>query len=163
MEPSWDQMPPKPDPKNNQKNDHFLGGLRIDLGGIFAPKWGGPGGSVGGPSGDFFGSWGCLGAKMRPRRPKRPQEAPKTASKTDFGTILVDVWVDFLMVFWLVWRFISALVVCCGVGLLPCWFVGLLACCLVYRLVGWFSCSWRFIAGPGAGWPKAIGYPAPLA
>ena len=82
-----------------------------------------------------FGSWSLLGAKMVPRAPKKPQEAPKTASKTDFGAILV---VDFLMVFWLVWGFTSALVVCCGVGLLLCWFVGLLVCWLVALLVFWF-------------------------
>ena len=38
----------------------------------------------------IFGSWGLLGAKMGPRGPKEPQEAPKTASKTDFGFILMD-------------------------------------------------------------------------
>ena len=43
LEPSWDQMPPKPDPKNNQKNDHLLGGLRIDFGWILGPSWGVPG------------------------------------------------------------------------------------------------------------------------
>ena len=61
------------------------------LGGFSLPSWG----VLGGPSGDFFGSWGHLGAKMRPRRPKRPQEAPNTASKIDFGTILVDFWLIF--------------------------------------------------------------------
>ena len=63
---------------------------------------------------------------MGARAPKKPQEAPKTASETDFGAILVDFLVDFLVVFWLVWGFISALLACCGVGLLPCSFVGLL-------------------------------------
>ena len=40
---------------------------------------------------------GLLGAKMGPRAPKKPQEAPKTGSKTDFGAILVDFW----LIFWL--------------------------------------------------------------
>ena len=31
LEPCWDQMPPKPDPKNNQKNHHFLGSLRNEF------------------------------------------------------------------------------------------------------------------------------------
>ena len=84
------------------------------------------------------GSWGHLGAKTAPRRPKKPQEAPKTASKTDFGAILVYLWLIFFVVFWSVWGFISALVACCGVGLLPCWFLGLLVCWLVALLVFWF-------------------------
>ena len=37
----------------------------------------------------------ALGAKMGPRRPKKPQEAPKTASKTDSGATLVDFWMIF--------------------------------------------------------------------
>ena len=49
------------------------------------------------PEASFFGSWGHLGAKTAPRRPKKPQEAPKTASKIDLGAILVDFW----LIFWL--------------------------------------------------------------
>ena len=45
---------------------------------------------------NIFSSWGLLGAKMGPRRPKKPQEAPKTASKTDLRTI----WEDFWLIFW---------------------------------------------------------------
>ena len=45
---------------------------------------------------NIFGSWAHLGAKTAPRRPKKPQEAPKTASKTDFGAIFVDSW----LIFW---------------------------------------------------------------
>ena len=37
----------------------------------------------------------ALGAKMGPRRPKKSQEAPKIASKIDFGNILVDFWLIF--------------------------------------------------------------------
>ena len=42
----------------------------------------------------YVGSWSHLGAKMAPRGPKKAQEAPKTASKTDFGHILIDFWTD---------------------------------------------------------------------
>ena len=83
---------------------------------------------------NIFGSWGRLGARMGPGRPKKPEEAPKTASKTDFGAILIDFWLIFWSIFWLVWGFISALAVCCG-GLLLCWIVGLLLCWLVALLV----------------------------
>ena len=85
-----------------------------------------------------FGSWGLLGAKMGPRAPKKAQEAPKTASKTDFGAILVDFWLIFWLFFGWFGGFFSALAACCGVGLLPCWFVGLLVCWLVALLVFWF-------------------------
>ena len=124
LEPSWDQMPPKPDPKTNQKKYDFLGAFWSDFWWILAPK----SRFLILPEASFFGSWGHLGAKTAPRRPKKPQEAPKTASKTDFGAILVDFWLIFFGFFWWVWGFISALVDCCGVGLLPCWFDGLLVC-----------------------------------
>ena len=89
--PSWDQMPPKPDPKTNQKNYHFLEALRNDFWWILGPKSRFPICS----DRSHVGSWVHLGAKMAPRRPKKPQEAPKTASKTDFGAILVDFWLIF--------------------------------------------------------------------
>ena len=139
MEPSWDQMPPKPDPTNNQKNYHFLETFRNDFGWILAPKLEGPGGVRIFTFWRFFGSWIHLGAKTAPRRPKKPQEAPKTASKTDFGATLVDFWLIFWLFFCLVWGFISALVACCGVGLLPCWFVGFLVSWSVGSLLCWFS------------------------
>ena len=46
---------------------------------------------------------------------------------------------DYLLVFWLFWGFISALVVSCGVGMLLCWLVGLLARCFAGFLVCWLS------------------------
>ena len=57
------------------------------------------------------------------------------------------------MVFWLVRGLISGLVACCGVGLLPCWFVSLLGCFSVGSLLCWFSglllvCLW-------AVWPQS--------
>ena len=87
---------------------------------------------------------GLLGAKMGPRAPKKPQEAPKTACKTDFGAILVDFW----LIFWLFFGWFGAssrlfllvvVLVCCLVGLLVCWFLGLLARCLAGFLVRWLS------------------------
>ena len=97
-----------------------------------------------------------LGPSWRQDGPKRPQGAPKGAQDSlqdrcwsNFGGFLVD----FFVVFWLVWGFISALVVCCGGGLLLCWFVGCLTlqsnigrgfrtvpffCCFVGLLFCWF-------------------------
>ena len=37
-----------------------------------------------------FGFWGLRGAKIGPKSAKKPQETPETASRTDFGTMLVD-------------------------------------------------------------------------
>ena len=61
--------------------------------------------------------------------PRAPQEAPKAASKTNFGAILVD----FLLVFGLisVRILIDFLLIC----LLLCWFVGLWLCCFIGLLV----------------------------
>ena len=79
----------------------------------------------------------ALGAKMGPRRPNKPPEAPKIASKTDLGAILVHFWLIF-------YGFLVGLGVhfgsCCllwfwFVALLVCWFVGLLVCWLVALLV----------------------------
>ena len=79
---------------------------------------------------------GLLGAKMGPRAPKKPQEAPKTACKSDFGAILVDFWLIFWWFFgWFGGSFrlllLVVVLVCCLVGLLVCWSVGSLLC--------WFS------------------------
>ena len=82
-----------------------------------------------------------LGPSWRPDGPKTPQEAPRGAQDSfqdrfwsNFGRFVVDL----LLVFWLVWGFISALVVCCVVGLLLCWFLVLLACWLAALLAFWF-------------------------
>ena len=70
--------------------------------------------------------------KGTPRGSKKPQEAPKTVSKTDFGAILLDFSWFFT---WFGGRFrlllFGVLAVCCFVGLLLCCFVGSLLC--------WFS------------------------
>ena len=136
MEPSWDQMPPKPDPKADQKKYHFLGALRSDFWWILAPKSRFPICL----DRSHVGSWGHLGAKMGPRRPKKPQEAPKTASKTDFGLILVDFWLFFRLFFGCFGGscrllLLVVVMVCCLVGLLVCWSVGLVAL-LVFWFVG---------------------------
>ena len=137
MEPSWDLVATKPDPTSNQKNDHFLVSLRNDFGWILAPN-------LPPKRRNFYlqiSTFLVLGA---PRRPKKPQEAPKTASKTDFGAILVDFW----LIFWLFFGWFGAssrlfllvvVLVCCLVGLLVCWFLGLLARCLAGSLVCWLS------------------------
>ena len=57
------------------------------------------------------------------------------------------------MVFWLVWGFISALVACCGVGLLPCWFVGLLVSWSVGSLPCWLS--GLLVVCLSAAWPQS--------
>ena len=78
-------------------------------------------------------------------------------AKVDFSIWLVFrlvvLLVDLLVVFWFVWQFISFFVVCCGVGLLPCWFLGFLvsegsfaSCfflvsCLVALQFSWFLVS----------------------
>ena len=86
---------------------------------------------------------GLLGAKMGPRAPKKPQEAPKTACKTDFGAILVDFWLIFWWFFgWFGGSFrlllLVVVLVCCLVGLL---FLGfsLLVALLTFRFVGCLS------------------------
>ena len=51
LEPSWHQIASKVDPKIDQKNDHLLDRPKIDFWSILGSNLGGPGGSVGGPSG----------------------------------------------------------------------------------------------------------------
>ena len=87
--------------------------------------------------------------------PKSPQEAPRGAQDslqdrfwTHFGCFLVE----FLVVFWLVWGFISALVACCGVGLLPCWFLGFLVSWSVGSLPCWLS--GLLLVCLSAAWPQ---------
>ena len=72
LDPKWYQIAVKIDPNIDQKNDHLLDRLKIDFRAILGPNLGGPGGSVGGPSGDFLGSWSSLGAKMIPRASQDP-------------------------------------------------------------------------------------------
>ena len=100
---------------------------------------------------------GLLGAKMGPRAPKKPQEAPKTACKTDFGAILVDFW----LIFWLFFGWFGGssqllllvvVLVCCLVGLLARCFAGFLVCWMsVCRLPG-PRVPGTVAAGPKGNW-----------
>ena len=159
MEPSWDQVATKPEPTSNQKNDQLLVGFRKGLGWILAPKLEGPGGVRKLTFWRFVGSWGHLGAKTAPRAPKKPQEAPKTASKTDFGTILVDFWLIFWWFFgWFGGSFrlllLVVVLVCCLVGLLVCWSVGSLLCWFSGLLVVCLSAVWPQSPRHGGGRPE---------
>ena len=158
LEPCWDQMPPKPDPKTNQKNDCFVEGFQADFGWILAPK----SRLLINFAGGLF-IW-LLGPSWRQDGPKTLQEAPGGAQDSlqdRFGSHFGGFLVDFLVVFWLVWGFISALVACCGVDLLPCWFVGFLVSWSVGSLLCWFSgllvvclsAVWPQSPRPGGGWP----------
>ena len=97
-----------------------------------------------------------LGPSWRQDGPKSPQEAPRGSQDSfpdrfwsHFGRFLVD----FLVVFWLVWGFTSALLACCGVGLLPCWFVGLLVSWSVGSLPCWLS--GLLVVCLSAAWPQS--------
>ena len=87
LEPSWDQMPPKPNPRTNQKNYVFCKASGSILGGFGVPTWE----SKGGPK--VVVCWLCW--LLGPRRPQEAPRGPETASKTDFGTI----WIDFCATF----------------------------------------------------------------
>ena len=92
------------------------------------------------------GNFWLLGPSWGQDGPKRPQEAPKTASKTDFGHILVHGLTIFLFFSWFggLFRFLLfiVLLVCCFVGLLTCWSVGLLLCWSSRFLVVCWSVVW---------------------
>ena len=109
-------------------------------------------------------SWRQDGPKSSQAAPRGAQDSPQDRFWSHFGRFLVD----FLVVFWLVWGFISALVACCGVGLLACWPVGSFT-----ELPNHTATqppnhptnqqteppndSWRSIVGPGVGRPQATG------
>ena len=69
----------------------------------------------------------------------------------------------------MVWGLTSALLVCCGVGLLLWWIVGLSVCWSVGSLLCWFSgllvvclsAVWPQSPRPGGGWPAGQLDPAP--
>ena len=88
MGPRWHQIASRIDPKIDQKNYQLLDRPKIDFWSILGPNLGGPGGSVGGPSGDFFVSWTSLGAKMCERPSQDPPRPLQDASWDDFLTIL---------------------------------------------------------------------------
>ena len=140
MEPSWDQVATKPDPTSNQKNDHFLVGLRNDFGWILAPNL---------PpkrrnSNLQISTFLVLGAILAPRRPQDAPRSPKRRPRQPPRTILEPFW-------WICWLFFGwfggsfrllllvVVLVCCLVGALVCWFLGLLARCFAGFLVCWLS------------------------
>ena len=85
--PSWHQIAPKNDPKNNQKTDHILYRFLDDFCSILDPTW--------------TPTWGnqrllcwfmlALGAILEPRwhldRPRIPPGGPQDRFWTDFGMI----------------------------------------------------------------------------
>ena len=88
-----------------------------------------------GSTSGYVDGFSALVAKMGPRAPKKPQEAPKTAYKNDFGAILVDFWLIFWWFFgWFGGSFRLLLLVV------------LLVCCLVLRAQGTVA------AGPKGSW-----------
>ena len=100
LEPSWDKMRIKSNPRANQKIDFFLDGFQIDFGWSLAPSWNPRGGGspemhVGCPE----GSWGDLGAKMVPKMVPRGTKKLPDNPKTHFDQILLS-FVDFLVDFW---------------------------------------------------------------
>ena len=95
MVPRCQQIASKIDSKIDQKNDHLWDRLKIDFWAIWGPNLGGPGRSVGGPSGDFLGSWSSLGAKMSPRA---PQDPPRPLQEPSWDWFLT-IWGSNLMVF----------------------------------------------------------------
>ena len=84
-------------PKTNLKHYFFLEGLQIDFGWILTPNLGAQGESKV-VVGWLFWLLGPSWRQDGPKRPQGAQEAPKIASKTAFGAILIDFWL-FLMVF----------------------------------------------------------------
>ena len=112
LEPSWDKMRIKSNPRANQKIDFFLDGFQIDFGWSLAPSWNPRGG--GSPE-MHFGS----------------QEAPRSSQTTPRPILIRFCWV--LLIFWLIFgRFLIDF--CLDVGLLACWVAGFLVLCLACLL-----------------------------
>ena len=144
MEPSWDQVATKPDPTSNQKNDHFLVGLRNDFGWILAPN-------LPPKRRNFYlqiSTFLVLGAILAPRRPQDAPRSPKRRPRQPPRPILEPFWLIFGCFFgcFLVGLGVHlgscCLLWCWFVALLVCWFVGffdLLARCLAGFLVCWLS------------------------
>ena len=91
LEPSWDQVATKPDPTSNQKNDHFLVGLRNDFGWILAPNL---------PPKRRNSNWQistflALGAILAPRRPQDAPRSPKRRPRQPPRPILEPFWLIF--------------------------------------------------------------------
>ena len=85
LEPRSHQIAPQVDPKNDQKNDHLLDGSWDRFWLILAPTWGGPGGSVGGPSGYFLATFWLLGPSWPPDPPRTPPRGLLGPSKKPLG------------------------------------------------------------------------------
>ena len=143
LEPSWDQMRIKSDPKTNQKNDCFLEGFQVDFGWILAPSWD-PGG---GHLKCFLGVLRGLGAILGPRwSPRWSQEAPRGPQTTP-RPILIRFWwifVNCLVDFWWIFGRFSFESWC--VGVLGCWLSASLLGLFAQLVIGWGSlrqARWR--------------------
>ena len=87
LEPSWNQLAPKPDTKTNQATCNFLESLRIKSGWILNPNLR-P--SEGVDRCHFKLLLLALGAFLQPRWPQEAlQQTSRTTSKTDFEAALV--------------------------------------------------------------------------
>ena len=91
LEPCWHQMPSKPDPKTNQKNDCFLEGLRIDFGWIWAPKLA----PYGSHFCSLFGHFFDLGAILGLRGSQDPPKSRQDRFLIDFWLIFDGFLIDF--------------------------------------------------------------------
>ena len=143
--PNWVQVGSKIDHKLNQKSIDFCWShfdlIFIDFGGFSRPTWR----QVGflNFAGNSFGESWCLLA------PKSPPDPPKSAPRTNFCRILMDLrWIfnRFLLIFdWFVlwffdWFFVGILASRL-VGFLACWLVGLLVCCWFLAILA--QARWR--------------------
>ena len=93
--PSWHQIAPKIDPKNNQKTYHILYRFLVDFCSISDPTWTPNRGEK------CLLCWFmlALGAILEPRwhldRPRTPPGGPQDRFWTDLGLILDRFWIDF--------------------------------------------------------------------
>ena len=120
LEPSWDEMCIKSNPKTNQKIDFFLEGFQFDFGWILVPSWDPRGGVTWNA---FWVSWGVLA--------RWSQEAPRAPQTTHwcFVIFLVDFWQSFGRFLFESWC----------VGVLGCWLPGSLFGLFAQLVIGWGS------------------------